>query len=222
VSDIFQEVDEEVRKDQLKKLFEKYQYLIVSGVVLILLAVAGWRGYEYWMAKQSVEAGTAFEAAAMLAAQGKHEEADAAFAKVANEGTPIYRQLARVRRAGELAHTDTKAAVAMYETIAADGSIGRDLQDLAGMRAGVLLMDAGSFSEARTQLEPLSADQRPYRHTAREFLALSAWRAGDIPAVRRWHDVIATDLLTPPATRNRIEMLMALVDPENKGSEAQR
>jgi len=157
----------------------------------------------------------------MLAIQGKHEDADAAFAKVATQGTPIYRQLARVRRAAELAQTDTKAAVTMYEAIAADSSISRELQDLAGMRAGVLLMDAGLYREARTRLEPLSADQRPYRHLARELLALAAWRAGDVPNARRWYDLIVTDQLTPPATRNRVEMLMALVGSENKGSEAQ-
>jgi hypothetical protein len=221
VSDIFQEVDEEVRREQLKKLWERYQNLIVAGVVLVLLAVGGWRGYEYWQAKKSAEAGSAFEAAAVLAAQGKHEEADAAFAKLATEGTPIYRQLARVRRAAELSHTDAKAAVTMYEAIAADNSVGRELQDLAGIRAGVLLMDQGLFAEARTRLEPLSTDQRPYRHTARELLALSAWRAGDIPTARRWYDLIATDLLTPPSTRSRVEMLMALVGPDSKGSEGQ-
>ena len=221
MSDIFQEVDEEVRRDQLMKLWERYQYLIIAVVVLVLVAVGGWRGYEYWMAKQSIEAGSAFEAAAMLAIQGKHEDADAAFAKVATQGTPIYRQLARVRRAAELAQTDTKAAVTMYEAIAADSSISRELQDLAGMRAGVLLMDAGLYREARTRLEPLSADQRPYRHLARELLALAAWRAGDVPNARRWYELIVTDPLTPPATRNRVEMLMALVGSENKGSEAQ-
>jgi hypothetical protein len=221
VSDIFQEVDEEVRRDQLMKLWERYQILIVAAAVLVLAAVGGWRGYEYWIAKQSIEAGTAFETAAVLAVQGKHEEADAAFAKVATEGTPIYRQLARVRRAAELAHTDTKAAVAMYESIAGDSSISRELQDLAGLRAGVLLMDAGSYSEARARLEPLSADQRPYRHLARELLALAAWRADDIPTARRWYDLIATDLLTPPSTRNRVEMLMALVGSANKSPEAE-
>ena len=66
MSDIFQEVDEEVRRDQLMKLWERYQNLIVAVVVLVLAAVGGWRGYEYWMAKQSIEAGTAFEAAVML------------------------------------------------------------------------------------------------------------------------------------------------------------
>src|SRR5437762_5271411 len=82
VSDICQEVDEEVRREQLKKLWDRYQTLIVAVAILILAAVAGWRGYEYWIAKKSAESGAAFEAAAMLAAQGNHTEADAAFAKI--------------------------------------------------------------------------------------------------------------------------------------------
>jgi hypothetical protein len=121
-----------------------------------------------------------------------------------------------MRQAAELAYTDAKAAVTAYEKIAADGSVGPALQDLAGLRAGVLLIDAGSFGEARTRLEPLSAERRPYRHTARELLALAAWRSGDIASAKRWFDLIVTDLLTPPATRNRVEMLIALVAAEGK------
>ena len=221
MSDIFQEVDEEVRREQLKKLWERYQNLIVAVIAVILLAVGGWRGYEYWITKQAAETGAAFEAAAILSAEGKHAEADAAFAKIAADGTASYRQLARLRRAAEVAHTDATAAVKMYEAIAADNSVGPTLQDLAGLRAGVLLMDAGLYAEARTRLEPLSADQRPYRHTARELLAVAAWRAGDIPSARRWYDLIVTDLMTPPGIRSRAEMLMALLVPESKGSEAQ-
>ncbi len=76
-----------------------------------LLAVAGWRGYEYWQAKKAAEAGAAFEAALMLSEQGKHEEAAAAFAKIAAEGTSGYRALARLREAAELAQRDPQAAV---------------------------------------------------------------------------------------------------------------
>jgi hypothetical protein len=221
VSDIFQEVDEEVRRDRLQKIWEKYQNLIVAAVAVILIAVGGWRFYEYSVAKQSAESGAAFEAAAILAAEGKHGEADAAFAKIATDGTASYRQLARLRRAAALAQTDVNAAVTMYEAIAADSSIGVALQDVAALRAGVLLMDAGLYAEARARFEPLSTDQRPYRHTAREMLALAAWRTGDVAAARRWHDMIVTDFLTPPSTRSRVEMLMALVGPDGKSSEAQ-
>ncbi len=46
MSDIFREVDEEVRREQLKKLWERYSILIVAVAVLIVAGVGGWRGYE--------------------------------------------------------------------------------------------------------------------------------------------------------------------------------
>jgi len=211
VSDIFQEVDEEVRREQLKKLWERYQNYAFAGVFLILAAVGGWRGYDWWQAKQAAETGAAFEAAQTLSQEGKHAEAETAFAKIVADGAARYRDLARVRQAAELAERDARAAIAAYQTIADDRSVGPELQDLAGVRAGSLLIDAGSFNEVRARVEPLATEGRPYRHTARELLALAAWRSGDTAAGKRWFDLIVTDIQTPPTTRVRIEMLMALV-----------
>ena len=210
VSDIFQEVDEEVRREQLKKLWDRYGSYAVAAAFLLVAAVAAWRGYMWWEGKKAAESGAAFEAAATLAETGKRSEAEAAFAKIAADGTSGYRHLARMREAAELAQTDSKAAIAAYDQIAADGAVGPVLQDLATLRAGVLLIDAGAFDEARRRLEPLAANDRTFRHTAREFLVLAAWRAGDTTAAKRWLDMIMTDAQTPAATRSRVEKLMAM------------
>ena len=137
-------------------------------------------------------------------------EAEAAFARIAAEGTASYRHLARVREAVELAHTDAKAAIAAYDQIESDGSVGPMLQDLAGVRAAAMLIDAGAFDEARRRLEPLAGSDRVFRHTARELLVLATWRAGDAAATKRWVDLIMSDAQTPPAARSRVEMLVAL------------
>ena len=210
MSDIFEEVDEEVRREQLKKLWDRYGILVVIAAVLVVAGIGAWRGYQWWEAKKAAEAGAAFEAASTLAETGKHSEAEAAFAKVAVDGTAGYRHLARLREAAELAQGDAKAAVAVYDKIAADGSVGPVLQDLAALRAGALLLDTASFAEARQRLEPLTGDDRTFRHTARELLVLAAWRAGDSTAAKRWFDMIIADVQTPAATRSRVEMLMAL------------
>jgi hypothetical protein len=217
VSDIFQEVDEEVRREQLKKLWERYGHYAVAAAILLVAAVAAWRGYEWWEAKKAAESGAAFEAATTLAEAGKRSEAEAAFAKVAADGTTGYRHLARLREAAELAQTDPKAAIAAYEKIATDGAVGPVLQDLAALRAGGLLIDAGSLAEAQRKLEPLAAAERAFRYTARELLVLAAWRAGDSAAVKRWSDMILTDAQAPASTRSRVEMLMALGSGESKG-----
>jgi hypothetical protein len=216
VSDIFQEVDEEVRREQLKKLWERYQNYVVAAVALVLLAIGGWRGYEWWEAKKAAENGAAFEVAMTLSEEGKHADAGAAYAKIAAEGTAGYRNLARLRQAAELAESDPKAAIAAYEKIADDSSIGAVLQDLAALRAGALLIDTGDVAQARARLEPLASAGRTFRHTARELLALAAWRGGDTAAVRRWFELIVTDLQTPPATRSRVEMLIALSGSESR------
>lgn len=216
MSDIFHEFDEEVRREQLQKLWERYQNYIIALVILILAGVGGWRGYEWWEAKKSAEFGAAFEAAITLSEEGKHAEAEAAFAKIAAEGTSGYRSLARMREAAELAEHDPKNAIAAYERIAGDSSVGPVLQDLASLRAGALLIDAGSFDIARARLDPLAGAERPFRHTAREMLALAAWRSGDVAAARKWFDMILTDVQTPAATRGRVEMLMALVAADGK------
>ena len=138
MSDIFREVDEEVRRQQLIKLWERFGSLMIGAVVLLIVAVAGWRVYEWREMKRAAEAGTAFEAAMTLSEQGKPAEAEAAFAKLAADGTGSYRALAKLREAAELARNDAKAAVAIFDSLAADASVGRVLQDFAALRAGLI------------------------------------------------------------------------------------
>ena len=217
VSDIFREVDEEVRREQLKKLWDRYGNYVVVAAVLLVAAVAAWRAYMWWEARKAAENGAAFEAATALAEAGKRSEAEAAFAKIAADGTAGYRHLARMREAAELAQSDANAAITAYDQIAADRAVGPVLQDLAALRAAALLIDTGALEEAQRRLEPLAANDRTFRHTAREFLVLAAWRAGDTAAAKRWFDLIMTDAQTPAATRSRVEMLMALGTGASRG-----
>ena len=211
MADIFQEVDEEVRRERLKKLWERYGYLIIALCVLIVAGVGGWRGYQYWQAKKAGESGVAYEQAVQLAQAGKHKDADAAFARIAAGGTAGYRVLARLREAAELAQTDHKAAVTAYDALAADQNAGQVIEDLAGVRAGLLLLDSAPFSEMQKRLEPLTTPGRTFRHTARELLALAAWKAGDLNAARKWSDMIMTDPETPGGIRSRAQLLSDLI-----------
>lgn len=217
MSDIFREVDEEVRREQLKKLWERYSIFIVAAAVLFVAGIAAWRGYEYWESKKAAEAGAAFENALTLAEQGKNAEAEAEFAKLSKESTAGYRTLARFAEAGQRAQRDPKAAIAAYDALAADNSLPLLQRDLAGVRAGLLMADNSPYAEVQRRLEPLTANDRPFRHTAREILALSAWRGGDAAAARRWYDMMITDSDTPTSTRSRVEVLMALMPEQGKG-----
>jgi hypothetical protein len=215
VADIFQEVDEEVRRERLKKLWDKWGNVLLVLAIVIVVGIGGWRAWQYWEAKKAAEAGDAFEAALTLAEAGKNQ--DAAFAAIAAKAPSGYRMLARFRAAEELSVSDRSGAVKAFDALAADGSIGRVMQDLAAVRAGLLLADTASYEEMRTRLEPLTAADNPFRHTAREMIALVAWRTGDIANAKKWFEMITADGETPAGTRSRVETLMALAAGEGKG-----
>jgi hypothetical protein len=216
VSELFDEVDEEVRRDQLKKLWDRYSIHIVAGALLIVAAIGGWRGYQYLEAQKAAEAGRAFDAAVDLSEQNKHAEAEAAFNKLAATAPSGYRMLARLRAAAELATRDPQAGAKMYDEIAADRSVGATEQDLARIRAAGLLLETASYPGMLQRLESATKPDATFRHTARELLALSAWRANDTAAARQWLDMIANDGETPSGLRSRAEALQALLPPVAK------
>ena len=216
MSELFDEVDEEVRREQLKKLWDKYSLYFIALMVLIVAAVGGWRGYQYLEAKKAAEAGAIFDKAVELSEQGKHAEAETAFADLAAKAPSGYRTLSWLRAAAEASARDPKAAAKMYDDIAADRSIGSEWQDLAKIRAAGLLVDSASYADMQQRLESSADPKSTFRHTARELLALSAWRNNDMTAARKWLDAIAEDGETPPSLRSRAEALQALLPPVAK------
>ena len=216
MAELFDEVDEEVRRDQLKKLWDQYSIYIIAAALLIIAAVGGWRGYQYIEAKKAAEAGAAFDRAVELSEQNKHAEAEAAFNDLAGKAPSGYRVLARMRAAAEATARDPDVAAKMYDDIAADRSAGSEQQDLARIRAAGLLLDKSTYPNMLARLEASAAPGATFRHTARELLALSAWRVNDAAAARKWLDMIAADGETPPSLRSRAEALQGLLPPVAK------
>ena len=216
MSELFDEVDEEVRRDQLKKLWDQYSIYIIAGALLIIAGVGGWRGYQYLEAQKAAAAGAAFDQAVELSEQNKHAEAEAAFNDLAAKAPSGYRMLARLRAAAEVASRDPQAAAKMYDDISTDRSVGVEERDLAKVRAAGLLLDTASYPDMLQRLEASTGPEATFRHTARELLALSAWRAGDMTAARKWLDLIANDGETPPSLRSRAEAMQALLPPVAK------
>src|SRR5580692_10167173 len=124
MSDIFREVDEDVRRDKAAEFWKKYQNYIIAAVVLVLLATGGWRLYDWRRTEAAQAAGARFEDALQLARTGKGGEADIAFAKLASDAPAGYAVLARLSSAADLAKSDPARAIAAYDALADDTSLG--------------------------------------------------------------------------------------------------
>jgi hypothetical protein len=211
MSDIFREVDEEVRRDQAAQVWARYQNWFIALAVLVVAATAGWRLYDHYRTKQAEEAGAKYEAALTLAREGKGPEAEGALEQIARSGPKGYALLARLRDAAELSGRDPAAAVKAYDAIAADGTIDPLFQNLARLRAALLRLDEADAKEIEGRLGPMTASDNPFRYSAREALAVAALKHDDYDTAGRQLDTIVVDPQAPPSMRQRAEAMLALV-----------
>ena len=211
MSDILREVDEELRHERYRKLWDRYGLYVVGAAVLLVLAVAGWRGWEWYAARQAAEASARFEAAMQLSRDGKSAEAETAFAQIAKDGAAGYRTLARFRAAAETGKADAKAGVAAFDAIAADGSLEEPMRDIARLQAAYLLVDTGSVAEIKGRMDSLAVAGGPFRHSANEVIGLALYRAGEYEQAAKVFATMMSDPETPPALRQRAQVMNALV-----------
>ena len=210
MAEIFQEVDEDVRKERYEKLWRKYGNYAVGaalGIVLGTVAVVGWRQYQ---TSQREAEGTRFEAALVLARDGRSAEAANAFMALAADAGAGYRTLARFQAAAALrAAGDVDGSVAAYDVLAADSGASDDLRDLAALLAVQNLIDRIEGAELERRLEPLMADDNPWRYSARELAALSALSSGDVARAREGFTALADDATAPAGLRARAAEMLA-------------
>jgi len=211
MSDIFREVDEEVRRDKAEEFWKKYQNHILIAVALIVLAAAGYRFWDNQRLKAAQDAGAQFEQALQLDHDGKAPEATAALSKIAAEAPAGYKTLARLAQAAVLSKSDPKGAIAAYDTLAQDASISPLFQDAARLRAALLRMDADEADKAKSAFEALAAPAGAFRHTARVMLGVIALKAGDIASAGKWLDMVVSDAEAPSGVRDNAQTLLGLV-----------
>lgn len=211
MSDIFQEVDEEVRRDKAAEFWTKYQNVIFAIAVLVVLATAGYRFYQYRQLQAAEAAGAAFQDALKLVHDGKASEAQAALAKLVADAPAGYRVLGRFVAAAELAKSDPKAGAAAFDLLANDGSLDPLFREAARLRAALARLDAGDVDAAKGALEVLAGPTGIYRQTARMTLGALAIQAKDYAAAGKWLDLVVADPDAPAAERRSAETLLGVV-----------
>ena len=207
MSDIFREVEEDVRKERLEKLWKAYGGFVMALLVLAVLGVAGWQVWLRYQASERGKASGAFVAAQRISNPEQSAAAYDALTKTAPSG---YGQLALLSKANALASGNkTKAAVTIYKDLAAKDS--GPLGAVARLRAAWLLADSASRSDLASLLAPINTDSSAFRQMAREVLAYSDYKAGKSKEATSEFDALANDSTAPEALKNRTRAFAAFL-----------
>lgn len=211
MSDFIREIDEDLRRENLEKLWRKYGGYALVLAVAVVLAIAAYTGWQRYSESQRAERARQYESALQLVASGdaKASEELAALAADDDDG---YAALARLQAAALKAKAgDSAGAVALYEQLAADGAVDGHLRDLALILLALQTADSAAPDALTKRLQPLTEAGNPWRYSALEITAVLAHRNGDKAKAQEILTGLADDLNAPQALRQRAtEMLAAL------------
>lgn len=211
-SDIFREVDEELRRERLEQLWKRYNGLILGVAFAIIVGVAGYKGWQYKRHQDAITAGANYQQALDDLRTDKKEDAARLLAQIAANGPAGYRALAQFQQAYALSQDGkTEEAQKAYQALLDGGTLDPVLKGYAQLQAANLRVDKADFTEMKNRLNDLAADGSPWRHGARELLGLSAYKAGDMALAGVEFNKILLDAEAPPGIKARAEMMLGVI-----------
>ena len=210
MSDIFREVEEDVRKERLEKLWKQYGDYIIAGVAVLVVGIAGYKVWQHYEQQQQMKASAAYTAAVTLAEGGNVAQAAQAFAKIVHDAPRGYAAAAKLSEADALLASGRAAdAVALYKSIAAKDRT--ELGDLARMRAAWAQADTASRADLQSLLAPLNDGKSSWRFMANEILAYADYRDGAMKQALAEYGTLAAQQDAPSTLRQRAIAMATLI-----------
>lgn len=207
MSDIFREVEEDVRREKFEKLWKVWGNTIIALLVLVFLGIGGWQLYERHAQQEREKAAAQFIAAQRISSP---RDGAAAMSDLAKDAPGGYAELAKLSQAGAMfASGQQKDAVDLYKAIAAEdsGAIGM----AARLRAAWAMADTTTRNDLAALLEPLNKPGSAWRENAQEVLAYADYRALDNKSALARYSQLANDAEAPEALRARAKAMAAFL-----------
>ena len=202
------EVNEELRRQQLKSIWDRFGVYIIGFAVLIILSVGGNEIINHLNNRVSQRESNAFDNALNLIEKGNDSTGLDQLIKL-TEGKTGYKGLALFRLSSEsLTNGNYQEAVDYLKKASLDKTLTNNLRVFAKIKAGLILVDNGSFSEVDVLLKEVIESGGPFSFHAKEILALALIKNGRDLEAQEIFQEIANDASAPPVLARRAEIFL--------------
>lgn len=214
MADAFDEVEENIRRERLEKLF-KVGWPYAAGLfVAVIAGIAGYSGYQGFREARAADAAAALIKIDALSGAGNHAGAAQAYQVAADTSPAGHAVLATMLRAGALEQAGDLpgALLAMDDAVA----MAQDplLRDSARLRAAMLAAGNGAtFVDLQARVQPLIEERSIFAYQAHELLGMEAMKAGDLVRARSEFESVTLALEAPQGVRQRAEAALAYLGP---------
>lgn len=211
MSDIFHEVEEEVRQERLRKWWKKYGDYVIAGASVVVIGVAGYKLWQHWEQQERQKASSNFQSAVQISQAGQGDLAAQAYANIAKKAPSGYATIALLSQADELqAAGKINDAVAIYMKLAESNKAG--LGEVARMRAAWAQADTSSTEKLKEILAPLNNGKSQWRFMAQELLAYRALHDGQTASALATYKSLSSDASAPASIRQRALALVSMLE----------
>ena len=202
------EVNEELRRQQLKSIWDRFGIYIIGFALLIILSVGGNEIMNYLSNRLSQRESIAFDKALTLIEEGNDSEGLDQLIKLKDSKTG-YKGLAFFRLSSEsLSNGKPQEAIDYLKKASLDKTLTKSLRVFAKIKAGLILVDSGNASEVNVLLKEVIENGGPFSFHAKEILALALINDGKDLEAQEIFQEIANDASAPKVLARRAEIFL--------------
>lgn len=175
------DVDDAVRADRLSSIFRDYGRWVIGAIVLGLIALGAWFGYQYYRETQAGAHGKVLVAALDNLSQNRPRAASGGVAPLLTSGDATYRALANmVLGTSAAAERNARVANDKFGLVANDTAVDQAMRDAALVRQVMMQFDVTPPATVITRLAPILArPTAPAFPSAAELTALAELKRGN-------------------------------------------
>jgi hypothetical protein len=208
----YREVDEELRREQMKTTWQRYGKWIVLAAILLLGAIAG---FLYWQNQRQEQAGKKGEELTAVFDEiqsGKAKGAEARLDAIGKDAGPGYRATTALTKADlAVMQNNIPAAVAAFKQVAEDDDLPAPYRELALIRQTAAEYDKLDPNVVIQRLRPLAVAGNPWFGSAGEMVGLAYLKQRKNADAARIFAAMAKDESIPASIRSRsVQMAGAL------------
>ena len=207
MSDIFQEIDEDLRQDKVARLWKAYGKYLVSLAIFIILAIAGYRFIEHINRENREQASELYELASEAGRTGDKKAAIELFSDERFNETMGYAIISKLKKATlAKSNNDPEGMAIVLKQIATNEEIPSYLRNLARLK--LIASDSDNYI---SQLDALIEGDGPWKFLALELKGGMELEVGNLKEARSIFEELTIEADTPNNMRRRAsEILKAL------------
>lgn len=207
------EVSDEVKNDNMKVFWNRYGLLIIAFVVIAVSAAVSFDRIKAWKTAQNQQNTEEYMAAAQIQPDAP-DKTIAALQQISQENRGIFSDFARLQIANVLlSQNKIEEAEAALENVANDKQVNSEVRHIALIKLATYKLDTMDRESFEKLLQPVLAEDSSWAPVAKDLLAMSYIKNGDMATARTIYENILKIKDLPESFKVKVQdMLSSLGD----------